>query len=363
MRDSHASRGLQNSPFSRSSWRSGGPRLFAVLATGVVLYAAPQGTGSRLSQQDPILDTLPEVLIAEPPLGLGAPADYPWLSTPDLAAWADLGRTLFFDPILSKGGEVSCASCHQPAHGFADPVPLSRGVRGQFTRRHAPILLNRGLGEAFMWDGSANTLEEQVLQPIVNPLEMDETLPSVLAKLNQIPDYARRFTKLTGRTPEADDLAKALAMFIRHLWHGGSAVDRFRAGDVQFLTAEERAGMWVYESRGACWRCHGGVNFTDEAFHNTGVELLEGESVPGRMAVTGLERDRGGFKTPSLRGLTLSAPYMHDGSHATLEEVVAFYQRGGGANSHLDPAMAAIHFSDQDGQHLLAFLRALSRVE
>lgn len=313
--------------------------------------------------QEPIVDTLPAVLPAEPPLGLQAAA-LKFESSPDpTGAWLALGRRLFFDPLLSSDGSISCASCHRPSHGFADPRPLSVGVAGRSTLRHAPALLNRALGRAFMWDGRATTLEEQVLRPIVNPLEMDLSLEDALQRLALDEGYASGFRDLTGSEPRETDLSRALATFVRRLWHAGSSVDRFRSGDVRALSPAEKAGMWVYESRGGCWRCHGGANFTDESFHNTGIGAVDGVALPGRMGFTGAREDRGAFKTPTLRGLTLTGPYMHDGSLASLEEVIAFYRRGGQANPDLDGNLRALELSDQDASNLVAFLRALSRVD
>ena len=147
---------------------------------------------------------------------------------------------------------------------------------------------------------------------------------------------------------------------MRRLVLGGSPVDRFRAGDFDALNDAERAGLWFYESRGGCWRCHSGANFSDEDFHDTGVGARDGEPEPGRFVVTGQAEDRGRFKTPTLRGVARTAPYMHDGSLATLPEVVEFYRQGGRPNANLDPLLAPIEMSAADADNLLAFLRALS---
>ncbi|HIF40028.1 MAG TPA: cytochrome-c peroxidase [Planctomycetes bacterium] len=335
---------------------------FALAALGLCL----PGTGQRSSParvQDLVADTLPEVLPDQAPMGLEADAALIVVESDPDGAWLAIGRRLFFDPVLSSDRTVACASCHQPGHGFADPRPLSVGVEGRITLRHAPTLLNRALGKTFMWDGRAATLEEQVLQPIVNPLEMDLSLEQALTRLASDESYAAGFRRLTGGAPTEVDLSRALATFVRHLWHAGSAVDRFRSGDVGVLSPEEKAGMWIYESRGGCWRCHGGANFTDEDFHNTGIGVRDGVALPGRMGFTGEDRDRGAFKTPTLRGLTLTGPYMHDGSLASLEEVIKFYRRGGEPNPYLDENLRPLELTDQDVINLGAFLRALSRVD
>lgn len=302
-------------------------------------------------------DDLPAVLPSALPLGL-----------PDALAEAEhdeaviaLGRKLFFDPILSVDKTVSCASCHQPEHGFASPDALSLGVHGRRTLRNAPTLYNRVLGVSFMWDGRATTLEEQVLQPIVNEREMGMTLPDVIARLTQHGDYAQRFEQTFGSPPTELHLAAALAGFIEVLWYADSPLDRFRIGEHSALTPAERSGMWFFESRGACWRCHVGANFTDEGFHNTGVGALDGAPLPGRFAVTQADGDRGAFKTPTLRGLAETAPYMHDGSLATLEDVIEFYRQGGHPNSNLDENIKPIEMTADEVSNLAAFLRALSR--
>ncbi len=298
-----------------------------------------------------VRDELPAEFGRETPYGLGSalPA-LDWTK-------AQLGRALFFDARLSDGAEVSCASCHLPQHGFADDRALSIGVHGRRTVRNAPSLVNRGLGKSFFWDGRAATLEEQVLQPIENPDEMGTSVESVLARLAQDRALVARF----GGTPTRENLASALAEFVRSVRLGESPVDRFQGGDFSALSASERLGLWVYESKGKCWQCHSGVNFSDEDFHNTGVGAREGVAELGRMQVTQRAEDRGRFKTPTLRGIAHSAPYMHDGSLATLADVVAFYRKGGGANPDRAPVLGEIEISDEDASNLVAFLEALSR--
>jgi cytochrome c peroxidase len=306
-------------------------------------------------------DTLPARLSENPPLGLPdkfpEPADNP--STPERLA---LGRKLFFEPRLSVNSSIACASCHQPEHGFAQPTPGSPGAFGKPTPRNAPSLLNRGFGEHFMWDGRSSTLEEQVLLPIENELEMALPLDTAIARLRGDADYARLFAAAFDDGVTRTNLARALATFVRRLTIGDSPVDHFRAGEMTVLSDDERAGLWLYESRGGCWRCHVGSNYTDEDFHNTGVGARDGQAEPGRAAITNDAADRGRFKTPSLRGLALTAPYMHDGSLATLEDVVGFYSRGAGANQGLDPRLQPLSLSPNESRALVAFLRALSKV-
>jgi len=303
-------------------------------------------------------DELPANLPLEAPFGLPTPVEAGEAASDDVVA---LGRSLFFDPILSIDRTIACASCHRPERGFADSRPLSIGAGGTRTLRNAPTLLNRAYGKSFMWDGRAATLEEQVLLPIENELEMNLPLEQALARLAADERYANEFHEVYGSPPTREALANVLAHFVRRLYRGDSPVDHFRAGQREALTPVERAGMWLYESRGGCWRCHVGANFTDEDFHNTGVGAEDGQPEEGRYTVTGREEDRGRFKTPTLRGLALTAPYMHDGSLETLEEVVEFYRQGGRPNAQLDEAIRPVEMSDQDATNLVAFLRALSR--
>jgi cytochrome c peroxidase len=297
------------------------------------------------------LDTIPDGLDAKRPI----PKDNPLTE-----AKVRLGRKLFFDPILSADATVACASCHQPEHGFAGPGRFAVGARSQIGSRNAPTLLNRAYGTAFFWDGRETTLEGQALHPIASPTEMGSSVAQAVERLQAHREYPALFREAFSEGVTAGNLAKALASFERVLLTGNSRVDRFRAGDLQALNASERHGLWLYESRGRCWRCHTGPNFTDEDFHNTGVSWGKTPADLGRYTVTKKDPDRGRFKTPTLRGLALTAPYMHDGSLATLEEVVEFYSRGGQKNVYLDPAIGPLELSKTDVADLVAFLKALS---
>ncbi len=270
-----------------------------------------------------------------------------------------LGRKLFFDPMLSDDCTVGCASCHDPAHGFANQAPRAVGMHGKVGRRNAPSLLNRAYGTSFFWDGRAATLEAQALQPIANPLELGSQVSDVVARLGNDAEYREAFAAAYEGGVTAENLGRALAAFQRVLLSGDSAVDRFQAGDASALTDSQRQGLWVFESRGRCWRCHHGPNYTDEAYHNTGVAALQAEPDPGRFAASGDEADQGRFKTPSLCGGSQSGPYLHDGSQATIRDVADFYNRGGGKNPRLDPAIAPLGLTSQEVESLVEFLEAL----
>jgi cytochrome c peroxidase len=304
-------------------------------------------------------DSLPATLpIDVVPLGLkerATPKDNPLT-----AERVQLGRKLFFDPILSSDNTVACASCHDPAHGFAGPEAKPRGIHGQHTPRKAPTLFNRAYGTAFFWDGREATLEAQALRPIEDAAEMGSKLADVVKRLQSNKEYKDRFEAAYPDGVTETNLARALAGFERILLRGDSPVDRFRVnGEHAALTPAERQGLWLYESKARCWRCHSGPNFTDERFHNTGVGWGKDGADLGRFAVTKRDEDRGKFKTPTLRGVSLTAPYMHDSSLATLEEVVEFYNRGGGANKNLDAVLGPLELSKEEMSALVAFLKAL----
>jgi cytochrome c peroxidase len=295
----------------------------------------------------------------DPAVPVGLPPDI-LEQTPATAPQIALGERLFFDPVLSSDRSVSCSSCHKPEHGFADTHPVSEGVGGRKTLRNTPTIFNRALGAAFMWDGRAATLEEQVLIPIENELEMDLSVSDAIARLQADATYRQAFEASFEGPPTEERLSAALAAFVRSRLYGGSRIDRFRDGERSVLTPAERGGLWIFESKGGCWRCHSGPNFSDESFHNTGIGSKGGTPEEGRFAITGDAADRGRFKTPTLRALSSTNPYMHDGSFATLEDVVAFYREGGRPNANLDAVLAPLTLSDEDAANLVAFLQALS---
>ena len=275
--------------------------------------------------------------------------------TPEKVA---LGRRLFSDPILSGDRTVSCATCHVPDRCFTGSDPLAVGVRGQKNRRNAPTLLNIAYSPAFFWDGRAATLEEQALQPIADRREMASSPDEAVARLRADSSYVVQFKSAFGDAVTTQNLARALASFERTLLSGDSAVDRFRYGQIADLSEDAKQGLWLFEGRGGCWRCHSGNTLSDGRFHNTGVGWGGGDL--GRYEITHREPDRGAFKTPTLRDVARTAPYMHDGSIATLAEVVRYYGKGGNPNPNLDKGLKPVEFSADDVRHLVAFLNALT---
>ncbi len=278
--------------------------------------------------------------------------------TPEKVA---LGRRLFNDRLLSRDRSMACATCHDPKRAFTDARATAVGVFGRKGSRGAPTLVNRGYGAAFFWDGRAATLEERVLQPIQNPKELDMSLEEVVARLSRHREYRRRFQAAFGGNVNATDSARALASYVRSILSGDSPVDRYLNGEQAALSSQERRGLELFRGKGNCVACHVGPNFSDEKFHNTGVAWSNGKWLdPGRFAVTGKESDRGAFKTPTLREVARTAPYMHDGSIATLEDVVEFYNRGGKPNAILDPELHPIHLTADEKYALVGFLKALN---
>ncbi len=339
------------------------PFVVTVVAFVTMVFGVVVGDDSKSGRDTKLpADTLPADLFdRELPLGLDDRSPPPTgVSAAEQRARFDIGRRLFFDPILSKDKTVSCATCHRPDHGFSSPERLPRGVGGKLATRHAPSLFNRSFGKFHSWDGRAASLKEQALLPIANPLEMglphEEAFARILAS-----EYHAEFSKAFDEGVTVDNIGIALASFLDRLYSAGSRVDRFVAGTESTLTPSEKGGLWLYESKGKCWKCHSGRNFTDEKFHNTGVGVRDGKAEPGRFGVTGKSEERGAFKTPTLRGVALNPPYMHDGSLATLREVVEFYRKGGIHNDHLDTRVEPLDLSDDDVDDLVAFLEALSR--
>jgi cytochrome c peroxidase len=284
----------------------------------------------------------------------------------------ELGRALFFDSSLSASGTVSCSSCHRPEHAFSDTLSVSPGVYGRTGSRNAPSLFNVTYRERLFWDGRSSRIEEQVLLPLQSATEMDRSLDDLVARLSANTTYQRAFRRAFDDDITADNVARALASFVRTLRSGNSAFDRFRSGDSTALSPSARRGLDVFTGRG-CVGCHGGPNLSEGAFHNTGVAVDPQAPVAtvnaagpgpvirdmGRYAVTMDESDRGAFRTASLRNVSLTAPYMHDGSLRTLEDVIDFYDGGGRPNPRLDPRIRPLGLTEREKSDLLAFLRSL----
>lgn len=272
-----------------------------------------------------------------------------------------LGERLFFDRALSRDRGIACASCHRPEHAFSDTSAVSGGVGARHGRRNSPTLLNRGYGRSLFWDGRVTALEEQVLHPIQDSLEMDLPLQELVSRLRADRFYRAEFRRVFQDGVTSGNVARALASYLRTLRSGGAPVDRYRHGDSTALSAAAQRGLTLFLGPANCAACHVGPNFTDEQFHNTGVAWRSGISPTdsGRAAITRAARDVGAFKTPTLREAACTAPYMHDGSLRTLEDVIDFYDRGGHANPHLDEEIRPLRLDAEEKGSLLALLRAL----
>ena len=286
------------------------------------------------------------------PLGLDlylpAPDDNPFS-----AAKVALGRRLFQDRRLSRDGLLSCAVCHNPQRAFAN----GRNVDA----RNIPTIINRGYGTSFFWDGRASSLEQQAAQPILNPREMGTTKDAAVALIRGDRGYWRAFRVVFGRDASFDDIGRAIACYVRTIRSGDSRYDRYESGQRGILSEEERRGLDLFRGKARCVQCHAGPNLTDEGFHNTGVAFREGRLLDeGRFAVTHEPADHGSFKTPTLREIVRTAPYMHDGSLATLDDVVEYYDRGGNRNPNLDRVIQPLHLSRQDKRAIVAFLGTLN---
>ena len=293
------------------------------------------------------------------PLGL-PPVDWP-KNNPYSLTKAELGKYLYFDKRLSADATVSCATCHDPKFAYTDGAPVSTGIRNQKGNRSAPTVINRAFSLAQFWDGRAATLEEQAKGPMANPIEMGNTHEVIVSSLQKIPGYRPLFSKAFGSEEiNIDRVAMAIATFERTILSGNAPYDRYKKGDKKAMTQEQVRGMSVFVDKAKCDRCHENANFTLNAYANLGVGSDKPEPDVGRFSETKDPRDWGVFKVPTLREIEHTAPYMHDGSLKTLEEVVEFYDKGGIPNKNLDPNIKPLHLADQEKKDLVAFLKALS---
>lgn len=268
-----------------------------------------------------------------------------------------LGKQLYFDPRLSADRTVSCASCHDPQHGWSDARATSKGVGGQVGGRNAPTVINSAFQRFHFWDGRAASLEEQALGPIENPIEMNLPIDEAVKRLNEIPGYKKQFNEVFDSDVTKECLAKAIAAYERTIISGDAPYDRYKAGDTSALSESATRGMKLFFGKANCSACHSGPNFTDFAFHNIGIGMDKPEPDKGRVEISKLEGDTGAFKTPTLREIGRSGPYMHDGSMQTLEDVVEHYNKGGTPNKYLDEEIFKLDLTEQDKADLVTFMK------
>jgi cytochrome c peroxidase len=295
---------------------------------------------------------------------MSLPKGFPEISFPKdnsftKARW-DLGKKLFYDPILSVDNTISCASCHQPGLAFSDLLPVSLGVSNRLGTRNAPSLANVAYHPYYLREGGVPTLEMQVLVPIQEHNEFDYNIVLLAERLNADSAYVAMSMNAYDRLPDPFVITRAIATFERSLLSGNSAYDQYTQGkNLSALTAAQVRGMNLFFSnRTNCTQCHSGFNFTNYAFENNG--LYEQYEDPGRFRLTGKEEDRALFKVPGLRNIAMTAPYMHDGSIASLEAVIAHYQSGGKDNPHKSKFIKPLDLSASEQQDLVQFLTSLT---
>ncbi len=274
-------------------------------------------------------------------------------------AKVELGKMLFFDPRLSLSNKMSCATCHDPEMGYGDGLPLLRGDNGQYGERHTPGIVNLAWSAPLMWDGRAETLEDQALGPIVSGVEMRQDIETLLNELKEAgydPYFEKAFGPGTGVTPEY--LGMSIATFERTLVSHNSPFDRCMTGDRGAMSPAQIRGKALFETKGRCIDCHNGPNFTDGSFHNIGVDTLD----LGRFKHLPLPSQKYAFKTPGLRDVAEGAPYLHNGTAATLREVVELYNEGGRPETRDLPNLAIepLGLTDAEIDDLVAFMQALT---
>lgn len=240
---------------------------------------------------------------------------------------AQLGEKLFFDPILSSDSTISCASCHRPENAFADITPTSKGVLNRMGGRNTPSCMNMSSRNSYFWDGRAETLEEQAMGPIENPVEMDLPLTVAVRRLRTSAYYNQSFYTVYGEKPSKELLAKAIAEFERTLETSNTPFDKYmRNGDKNAISESAKRGHDIFLNKGNCFECHFGGDFSgNDDFKNIGLYNGKDLNDKGRADISGKESDLGKFKTPGLRNIAITAPYMHNGMHKTLKEVIDFY--------------------------------------
>ena len=273
----------------------------------------------------------------------------------------ELGKMLYFDKRLSFDKTVSCSSCHDPNKGYTDQRQFSEGFQKKNGNRNSPSVINSGYRFFQFWDGRAPSLEEQAKGPMENPVEMAHTLAGATQRVAEVKGYAPYFEAAFGDSEVTiERIVKAIASFERTVLSGNSAWDRFTQNqDTTALSESAQRGLKLFEGKARCTQCHVGFNLTDEMFHNLGVGMSAAKPDLGRYDVTKAEKDKGAFKTPQLRDLLRTAPYMHDGSVKTLEEVIELYDKGGEANPWLDEKMKPLDLNEQEKADLLEFLKSL----
>src|SRR4051812_31668406 len=292
------------------------------------------------------------------PGGLGvlpAPPENP--DNPSTPAKFKLGRELFEDTRLSGDESLSCASCHPREMGYTEAVPFSEGAGGKPMPRHTPTLLNSVYYRYINWDGKFGTVPQLVLAVLANPRNMNMQDEGVLvARIESVPAYRAQFREVFGGPATRQRIALAIDTYVRELTTPNSPFDRYAAGNKKALTNAQKRGLELFVGKAECAMCHRGPNFEDDQFHALGVKGNDS----GRFTITGVEADRNAFKTPTIRNVDLTAPYMHDGSLATLRDVIDFYDAGGGPQQPKSVLLRKLHLTEREKSDLVAFLESLT---
>jgi cytochrome c peroxidase len=294
--------------------------------------------------------------VYEPVPPMEHPSDNTWSKDKEV-----LGKMLYFDPRLSGSNWISCATCHNPGLGWSDGLPRTIGDGQKELGRHSPTIINSGYFEIQMWDGRKKSLEDQAKGPIAASVEMNQDYDELIRELKALPGYVSRFDKVFGKNAlTIDNIAKAIATFERSVISKNAPYDKYWAGDKSAMSASAVNGMNVFFGKAKCSICHNGPVFTDSGFHNIGVKPAGPLKVDlGRYNESKDDFDKGAFKTPGLRDITKSAPYMHNGTEATLQDVIEFYDRGGDAKENVSPFITPLGLSKQEKKDLLEFMKAL----
>ena len=279
-------------------------------------------------------------------------------------ARVELGKMLFFDPRVSGDGNMSCASCHNPMLGWSDGLPTARGFKSQVLGRATPTVVNSAFVEIFMWDGRKQSLEDQATGPMEAGVEMHTDFKKLFAFLRNNKGYVNAFEKAyPGKGINKDTLSKAIASFERTIISNTSPFDRWLKGDISAMSSQQVRGFQIFrdENKGNCAVCHSAPNFSDDGFHNVGLSSFNtAKADMGRFEQKPIRLMKGAFKTPTIRDISLSAPYFHDGSAKTLMDVVEHYEKGGVHNEFLSPNLKKLDLSQQDKKDLVAFMEALT---
>jgi cytochrome c peroxidase len=337
-----------------------GRRFYLMVLSACLLVAGSIAMSAPADQKAPPLTQLNVQILGPQRLGPLPPVVTP-PGNPQSSAKIHLGKELYFDTRLSADGTVSCATCHDPALGWSDEGPTSKGIHGQLGGRRAPPVSNAAYAPLQFWDGRSPSLEDQAKGPIQNPIEMGNTHQAMIQTIDKLLGYVEEFREVFGEGPiTVDQVADAIAAFERTVVTTDSKFDRYARGDHQALTLLEKQGLEVFNGKGHCTSCHWGPYFSDGRFHNLGVPAKDPKNPDkGRYVVTNDPRDMGAFKTPTVRDAARRAPYLHDGSEKTLESLIEFYDRGGGKDPNLDPLMVPLGLTKQEIKALVAFIKAL----